>query len=436
MVKRARTAQRVVPKAGALALVWFAMPGPSIEVINTGTELLLGSVINTHAAFFGKRLLQLGLRVSRQTCVPDGDAIRQAIQETIGRAEIVLITGGLGPTTDDITRDAVAELLGLALEVDETVLDAIRKRFEKRGIVVTDRIARQAQVPTGAEVLPNPNGTAPGLFIPAKIGFPHFFLLPGPPRELTPMFDAEVNPRLRQIAGEQSETSHTFRLAGMGESQVEATVGAAILALGNVELGYCARVGEVDVRCVGNPQAVAEAAAIIKASLAEHIFGEAEETLERAVVARLTGLRATVATAESCTGGLLANRITDVPGASQIFLGGFVPYSNEAKISALGVPAATIEEFGAVSEPTAIAMAQGALAKTGSDYALSTTGIAGPGGGTEEKPVGTVYIALASKDAETVVEKHSFRFERETFKRITTQTALNMLRRKLRQELY
>lgn len=407
------------------------MPGPSIEVINTGTELLLGSVVNTHAAFFGKRLLQLGLRISRQTCVPDGEAIRQAIQETIGRAEIVLITGGLGPTTDDITRDAVAELLGLGLDEDATVLASIRKRFEKRGIVVTDRIARQAQVPAGAEVLPNIYGTAPGLFIPAKIGFPHFFLLPGPPRELIPMFDAEVAPRLRQIAGEQSETSQTFRLSGLGESQVEAAVGTAILALGNVELGYCARVGEVDVRCVGNPKAISQAAAIIKASLTEYIYGEAEETLERAVVRRLIDLKATVSTAESCTGGLLANRITDVPGASQVFLGGFVPYSNDAKISALGVPISTIEDFGAVSEPTAIALAEGALAKTGSDYALATTGIAGPGGGTEEKPVGTVYIALASKVGNPIVEKHTFRFERETFKRITTQTALNMLRRRL-----
>jgi nicotinamide-nucleotide amidase len=406
-----------------------------VEVLNTGTELLLGSVLNTHLQFIAQALFPLGLRIQRQVTVPDGEMIREAVMETFGRADVVIITGGLGPTTDDITREVVAELLGLELIHDETVMAAIEQRFARRSLKMSPRNRRQAQRPADAVVLVNPNGTAPGLYLKARAyaaGMtPHLFLLPGPPRELHPMVTDTVLPILSRLQppGPKAEM-RMVRVAGLGESHVEQMVGERLLAL-NLELGYCARPGEVDVRVIGLPEVVNEAERILVEVLGPHIVSHDQRSLEKVLVDLLTERGETLACAESCTGGLLSNRITNVPGASAVFLGGYVTYANAVKASALGIDPALIESHGAVSKQVAEAMAEGARGKAGTDYALATTGIAGPDGGSEEKPVGTVFIGLASKAGLTIVEHHRFPTDRKTFKDLVCLTAFNLLRRRL-----
>lgn len=402
-----------------------------VELINTGTELLLGSVLNTHLKFLADAIFPLGLRIARQVAVPDGEPIRSALQESFARADIALVTGGLGPTTDDLTRDIAADLLGIALEHDENVMRAIEARFARRGLPLTARVARQAQRPKGATVLENRHGTAPGLYLQTvqDARTVHIFLLPGPPRELHPMFTEFVMPILKELVpGRGTELLRNFRIAGLGESSVEELVGEQLLALG-LELGYCARPGEVEVRLIGTQEQVTRGTEIVLEKLARHIVSDDSRTLEHVVVDLLTARGETLTIAESCTGGFLAHRITNVPGASRVLVAGFVVYANEAKTRDLHVDPALIREHGAVSREVAAAMAQGALAVTGADHALATTGIAGPGGGTAEKPLGTVYIALATKAGFTKVERHRFASDRETFKFLATQAALDLLRR-------
>jgi nicotinamide-nucleotide amidase len=400
-----------------------------VEVLNTGTELLFGSVVNTHVAFLGQQLFSLGLRIARQTTVPDGDAIRDAILEAVPRSDIILITGGLGPTTDDITREVVAEFTGLPLQFDSSVAASIRQRFEKRGLRISDRVLRQAQVPSGAIVLPNDFGTAPGLYLPAANHYPHLFLLPGPPREFRPMFETYAVPLLRALSGGGDLSARIYRVTGIGESSIEGLIGKPLLSLPEIELGYCARVGEVDVRIIGSSAGLAAADVIVSRMLDSHIISGDGRDLETVVVDALIAQRLSLAVAESCTGGLLAHRITNVPGASAIFLEGNVTYSNEAKVRTLNVPNDLIQRFGAVSEEVAAAMAAGARARTNSTFALATTGIAGPGGGTEAKPVGTVYIGLAGPDRAPQVDRLFFPTDREAFKQLATQHALDMLRK-------
>lgn len=408
-----------------------------VVVINTGTELLLGNVVNTHLAFLGQELFPLGLRISRQVTVPDGEAIRTALTESFVDGDIVILTGGLGPTTDDVTREITADLLGLELRHNAEVMAAITERAAVRGFRLTDRIPRQAEVPGGATVLANSHGTAPGLYLPpiatASGKSPHLFLLPGPPRELRPMFREKVLPLLRKIAPTTSGQGYkSYRLAGLGESLVEEAVGAKLLAMPGLEVGYCARPGEVDLRLIG-PQSVLEAAdSLITEKLGSAIFATDDSRLEEVVVAFLTKREETLALAESCTGGELSNRITNVSGASAVFLAGYVTYANAAKSDLLSVEASLIAEHGAVSEAVARAMAEGARRRAGSTHALATTGIAGPTGGSAEKPVGTVFLALASADSITKVKRLRFVAERETFKHLATQAALEMLRQRLR----
>ena len=408
-----------------------------LEVINTGSELLLGNTVNTHLSFLGQELFPLGLRIARQVTVPDGEEIRTALTEALARADIILVTGGLGPTTDDITREISAELLGLPLIEDESVWIAIQERFARRRLEMTPRNRRQAQVPQGATVLVNPYGTAPGLYLrhvaaEAAGAVRHLFLLPGPPRELRPMFQNVVAPILKELVpGGATVQSRRWLVVGLGESKVESIIGEALMAIPGLELGYCARPGAVEVRCIGDAQALEAAEAVMAAKLPTQIAGEGGDALEDFVVHSLIAHGETLATAESCTGGYLANKITNVPGASEVFLAGYVTYSNEAKTHSLGVPAELIAEHGAVSAPVARAMAEGAMRESGATFALATTGIAGPGGGTPEKPVGTVFIALARRNEETWVVKQSYPTDRETFKSLTVQTALDMLRKAL-----
>ena len=404
-----------------------------IEVLNTGTELMLGNVVNTHLATIAQAVFPLGLRIERQTTVPDGEAIRDALRETFGRADIVLVTGGLGPTTDDITRDITAGLLGLKLEHDEEIMRRITGRFARRGLRMSERVKLQALRPLEATVLHNENGTAPGLYFPAMPGknSPHIFLLPGPPRELLPMVREQVVPILAKLAPRSATFEmRTFRVVGLGESVVEEMVGADLLAMG-IEVGYCARPGEVDVRLIAKTASLDRAEVLVKERLGASIFTTDARSLEQVVIETLTSRRASIATAESCTGGFIANKLTNVAGASRVFLAGYVTYANEAKSAALGVESALIEKHGAVSAPVARAMADGALRASGADYAIATTGIAGPDGGCAEKPVGTVFIALAKRDAKTIVQKHCFPTDRETFKQLVAQSALDLLLRTL-----
>ena len=405
-----------------------------VEVLNTGTELLLGEVVNTHAAWFGKQLFPLGLRISRQTTVPDGDAIREALSECFVRADIVLVTGGLGPTTDDITREAVAGLLGIGLVADDAVRRKIEAMVAERGHTMRERMLRQTMVPEGAVVLPNDNGSAPGLYLPLKSSprSPHLFLLPGPPRELQPMFAESVLPVLRKLSGGQPEREcRVYRIVGLGESAVEESVGLSLEKRGDLEVGYCARPNEVDLRLIGTREILDEVEPLVLNAVGSHVFSQKGENLEEWVVARLRKLGQKIATAESCSGGLLAHRLTNVPGASEVFTHGFVTYANEAKVSELGVPAPLLAMHGAVSEPVAAAMADGALEKSGADFALSLTGIAGPGGGSDDKPVGLVFIAIARRGKPTLCKEFRFPRDRETFKQLATQTAMDMLRHEL-----
>ncbi len=407
-----------------------------VEVINTGTELLLGNVVNSHLAYFGQRLFPLGLRIERQTTIPDGEAITHALKESFGRCEIVLVTGGLGPTTDDITREVVAEFLGLELEESAEVMEAIRARLERRKIPFRERMKRQAMVPRGSTVLPNLNGTAPGLYVPSQTlswgQSPHLFLLPGPPRELKPIFEDFALPIFRSLCGEIPDRQcRIYHVVGMGESTVEELVGLELSQRGDLEVGYCARPNEVDLRLIGATGVLDEVESRVLSVLGKHLVSRKGELIEEVVVNRLRQLCKKVAVAESCTGGLLSHRITNVSGASEIFPQGFITYANEAKTNSLGVPSELIAELGAVSEPVARAMAEGAMRNGNADYGIGITGIAGPTGGTADKPVGTVFIGFARRDGTSEVRRELFPTDRETFKQLTTQAALDWLRREI-----
>jgi nicotinamide-nucleotide amidase len=408
-------------------------------LINTGTELLLGDVQDAHLAFIAREIFPLGLRIEEQRTVPDSDVIRRTLTELFPRCEILFVTGGLGPTTDDITREMVAESLGLELRQDPQLLAWLQQRLQVRGIKWTSGIARQADVLAGAEVLLNENGSASGFYLKANINpripSPYVFVLPGPPRELQPMFRKFAMPILRSIIEVPLPVERrSYSIAGMGESLVEKAIGEKVLTIPGIELGYCARLGEVEVRIVGEPQAIQSADAIIRGELGRSIFSDNDETLEGVVVRLLKQRKQTLATAESCTGGLIANKITNVAGASEVFVAGYVTYANSVKSDVLNVDSKLIDQYGAVSESVARAMAEGARTRAGSTYGLATTGIAGPTGGSDEKPVGTIYIALASGDSETVARKFLFPTDRETFKQLAAQTALDLLRRRLLKE--
>lgn len=410
-----------------------------VELLNTGSELLLGSVRDVHLSWFGRELFPLGLRIARQSTVPDGAPIRDALLEAFARTDVIIVTGGLGPTTDDITRELAAELLGRKMIPHPETLERIQERCRRRGFAFQPRMERQAMAPEGATVIPNDNGTAPGLYLPAVEGIswssPHIFLLPGPPRELQPMAIAHVLPVLRELAkrhsGGVTQECRIYKVVGMGESMVEAKIGLELSKRGDLEVGYCARPNEVDFRLIGPRDILDQVAPSVLAVVGDYLVSGDEKSMEEIVVHLLGQKGATLATAESCTGGLLANRLTNVPGASAVFLEGFVTYSNASKTDLLSVPPDLIATLGAVSEEVVRAMAEGALRKSGATFALAATGIAGPDGGTPEKPVGTVWLALARDGGETEVWKETIPADRITFKQVVTQSALDRLRRAL-----
>jgi nicotinamide-nucleotide amidase len=424
-----------------------------IELLNIGSELMLGRVLNTHQQWLCRRLADLGYVVTRQVAVADtvGD-IEPAVREALERNDLVITTGGLGPTSDDLTRDVIAQMLGKKLQPDADIARHIESFFTARKRPMPPSTLVQALVPEGAIVLPNPNGTAPGLAMKgerapflsnlnSQTSTPPKWLimLPGPPRELRPMFNDAVVPLLkRELPLADEFVCRTLRTVGIGESQVADRIGGKLqegVARG-LELGYCAHIGAVDVRLAApGAQALAlvqKAETIVRTELGKHIFGEDDETLEAVVVRLLTERKQTLALAESCTGGGLANRLTNVPGASAVLLASLVTYANQTKQKFVGVRAETLAAHGAVSEAVAREMANGARQKTGADYALSVTGIAGPGGGSEAKPVGTVFLGFASA-GESIALKQFNPFDRETFKQVTSTQALEILRRKILQ---
>ena len=403
-----------------------------IELLNTGSELLLGTVRDAHLQWLAREIFPLGLRIGRQGTVPDGSPIRDLWQEASGRSELLIVTGGLGPTTDDITREIAAELTGRELYLHQETLDRIQERCRRRGFAFQERMALQAMVPDGAFVLPNDNGTAPGLHLPARDGIPDIFLLPGPPRELQPMATAHLIPFLREkTAGRIRHECRIYRVVGMGESMLEVKVGLELSKRGDLEVGYCARPNEVDCRLIGPKEVLDSVEPMVLEAVGEHLLPMEDDSMEESIVRLLIERKATLSTAESCTGGHLANRITDVPGASAVFVEGFVTYSNLSKTELLGVSADLLVAHGAVSEEVVRAMAEGALAKSGANHALATTGIAGPGGGSVGKPVGTVWLALSSRGEETVSWKQHLPLDRRAFKQAVTQSALDRLRRHL-----
>lgn len=400
------------------------------EVISIGTELLLGQIVDTDAAYLAKALSGVGVSVYHRTTVGDNvERASAALRLALSRAEMVFCIGGLGPTGDDLTRDIIAMVLDAPLVRDGTIEAHLTDWFARRGVPTNELIFRQADVPTGATALPNPNGTAPGLWL--EKGGKTVVALPGPPGEFEPMVQAEVLPRIAPGAG-AAIVSKTLRIVGVGESLIEERVKDLMLGSDPTVAPY-AKPAEVHLRVTSKAATVGDAlkkidpvAREIRARLGRSLYGEDETTLEEAVVQALIEKNRTVSTAESCTGGWVAQRITAVSGSSAIFPTGVIAYANETKLHLLGVPRALIAGVGAVSPEVARAMAERVRELSGTHYGIGVTGVAGPGGGTEEKPVGLVYVALASPDG-THVERCLYAGSRADVRFRATQTALRLL---------
>lgn len=405
------------------------------EIICVGTELLLGQILNTNSQYLAQKLAELGIDLYFQTTVGDNiERLKMAIDIATKRSDILIFTGGLGPTSDDITKEAVADYFGLTLVLDEDVLRRIEKFFERRQVKMPEINKKQAYVPEGAKVLHNKNGTAPGLIIEkdGKIAI----LLPGPPFEMQPMFEEGVLPYLEKFS-KQKIYSRVLKFVGIGESSIEEALKDLILSQTDPTMALYAKPFEVELRITTKKESEECAKSLlqsmenrIRERLGEYIYGVDRQLLEEVVIGLLAEKKLKVSVAESCTGGLICNKLTNVPGASEVFDRGFIVYSNEAKMKLLGVPEQVLKEHGAVSSQTARYMAHGALSNSLADIALSVTGIAGPGGGSETKPVGLVYIGIATKDYS---ESFEFRFsgDRLRIKEMTSKAALNILRKKI-----
>ncbi len=404
-------------------------------IVSIGTELALGQTVDTNSAWLAHRLRALGIRPTRHATVADEEPdIVAVLRQAADAADLVLVTGGLGPTADDLTRHALAAVAGVPLEEHAPSLAHLHAFFGARGRMMPPANAVQALIPRGARALPNAVGTAPGIAI--RLGRTPCYALPGVPLEMYAMFTGSVEPELRAATAGAVLLCRKLNTFGLGESELGALI-ADLMARGrNPEVGTTAGYGVVGVRinAAGPDETTArrmldQAEAELRARLGEIVFGVDDETLAVVVGRRLAALGRTVSTAESCTGGMIAAALTDIPGSSAYFRGGVVAYANEAKTAVLAVPAERIARHGAVSAPVAEAMAAGVAARLGTDYALAVTGIAGPTGGTADKPVGLVFIGLRTPRETTVRE---FRFghdaPRDVIRQRATHAALNMLR--------
>jgi nicotinamide-nucleotide amidase len=404
------------------------------EIIAVGSELLTPDRVDTNSLFLTAHLNRLGIEVTRKTVVGDDLApLRNAFEEAAKRVELVIASGGLGPTEDDRTRDAVADLLGRKLSRDPAVMKMIEARFRKIGRVMSEVNARQAMVPEGAIVLENDRGTAPGLWLESSGRI--VILLPGPPHELKAMFAAQVEPRLARLATGVRLVARELRVAGMGESDVDQRIAPIYTRHDDVQTTILTAPGEIQIhlRIWSKDTAAAERQLqgiqeSIVLTLGEAVFTTAGESMEEVVARELTMRQATIATAESCTGGLLAERLTRISGSSAYFLGGVVSYSNTLKSAWVDVPAEIIESRGAVSSEVAVALADGIRRRTGATLGVGITGVAGPTGGTPEKPVGTVHVAIADASGSKERGVH-YPGERDRIRWQASQTALDLVRR-------
>jgi len=405
----------------------------TVEIICVGTEILLGNIVNTNAAYIAEKCAGLGLSCYYQSVVGDNEErLTHVLSTAVGRSDVIILSGGLGPTEDDLTKEVAAKVCGRKLYVNDECMERISEYFANRDIKPTENNWKQAQIPEGAKVMQNNNGTAPGMIIETDSS--KLILLPGPPGELTLMFEESVVPYLESLTSEVID-SQTVKICGVPESEVETRVKDMIDTQTNPTLATYAKTGEVHIRVTASAGSHKEARKLIKPVVKElkSRFGydiystEEDTTLEKSVVELLQGNGLTVTSAESCTGGMLSARLINVPGASDIFKVGMVTYSNKAKRKFLGVKKGTLQKYGAVSRQTAEEMAKGAAYNNKADVAIAITGIAGPDGGSEEKPVGLVYIACNVKGNITVKE-YRFKGNRAKIRESATSNALILMR--------
>ncbi|MGF1633456.1 MAG: competence/damage-inducible protein A [Phycisphaerae bacterium] len=412
------------------------MPLPTCAVLSVGDELVLGQTIDTNSAWLSEQLSAVGIESAAHATVGDDQAaVVETLQFLAKRHSAVIISGGLGPTEDDLTRQALAELLQSPLELRADWLGQLRTFFEARGRPMPERNAVQAMIPAGAELIWNDAGTAAG--VAATWEGCRLFAVPGVPKEMKKMVREKVLPRLAELAGGRAVISTMLNTFGLGESDIAERLGELMARGRNPSIGTTVSRGIVSVRVNSRGESLADAQEMLLASVTEVrdrlgtlIFSENDRSLPEAVAPTLITEGLTVTTAESCTGGLIATMLTDVPGSSGYFKQGFVTYSNEAKTAMLGVPAELLAKHGAVSEPVVRAMAEGARQRTGADVALAVSGIAGPSGETENKPVGTVHVALS--DVQGVwARRYVFPGDRPMVRDRTAKTALALLRYRL-----
>ncbi|HYE83922.1 MAG TPA: competence/damage-inducible protein A [Clostridia bacterium] len=405
------------------------------EIIAVGTELLLGNIVNTNARYLSQKLADIGIDVFYHVTVGDNlERLKATIKESLERSDLVITSGGLGPTADDLTKEGVALALGLKLLPDEASIRKIEAMFKTVGRPMTQNNIKQGYIPEGAAILENDNGTAPGVLIEKEGKM--VIMLPGPPKELYPMFENKVLPYLRNKV-HCTIRSRMLRVTGVGESAAEDMLKEIFQNQSNPTIAPYAKDGEVHLRITAKTDTPEEADRLIdqieekvKAVLGENIYGYDEESLEEVVMKLLQAEKLTISLAESCTGGLIASRLTDVPGASASLMYGITSYSNESKIKILGVKEETIKSYGAVSSQTAEEMALGVKKIGGTDIGVSITGIAGPDGGSREKPVGLCYIGLAAGDS-VKVHKLMLTGNRKRIKWNSSSRALDYLRREL-----
>ncbi len=405
------------------------------EILCVGTELLLGDIVNTNAAFLSQRLADLGICVYRHTVVGDNpDRLRAALNAALKSSDLVITSGGLGPTYDDLTKETVASVMGRELELDMASLEKIKSYFARTGRVMTENNKKQAMLPRGARVLPNDYGTAPACAIEDTENGKTVIMLPGPPSELVPIFNEQVAPYLK----EQSDfvlLSTNIHFFGIGESALETKIKSILTDSKNPTVAPYCKEGEVRLRvtAIANDESEAQRLCremterISASEVGQFIYGVNVDSLENALVGMLRKKGMSICTAESCTGGLVAERITAVSGASEVFFGTIVSYTNEIKHSMLGVSEQTLNTYGAVSSPCAMEMAKGARLRMKTDIAIAVTGIAGPLGGTDETPVGTVFVAMSTKDGESFIRLSlSGMRSREYIRTVSASNALYM----------